>query len=290
MRLRSIAMLTCAVIAFAACGSDDNADSDDTTTTSADEHAAEHADSGDHGEHPAETSDTADDAMDHSDTGDMDHGDALPAKPAAPLPTLADGTLDPAGVDLSGIDGVTTDQQAYAETLLLDTIETLPKWADYDTAIADGFESIGDGLTGEEHVIHWDWINDEVVLDPAYPESLVYRVDRATGAKTLEAAMFLLPERYTLDNAPTDGGALMQYHIHNNLCFTAPPAPHVAGLTNAEGGCEPPLVFFNPNVMVHVWIRQNECGPFAALKGVGGGQIAEGESVTCLQDHGELGL
>ena len=29
--------------------------------------------------------------------------------------------------------------------------------------------------------------------------------------------------------------------------------------------------------MIHVWITPNECGPFAALEGVGAGTIAAGE-------------
>jgi hypothetical protein len=238
--------------------------------------------------------------MDHSDPEhDMEHGehdhDAAPPAVAKPLPVLADGTLDPAGVDLSGIEGVTAEQQTYAEGLLVRTIETLPKWSRYEDAIADGYLSIGDQLTGEEHVIKWDLIEDDVWLDPSQPESLVYKVERqadGTEVRTLEAAMFLLPEQFTLDNAPTDGGALMQYHIHDNLCFTGFPHPRVAGLRDHGGPCPEGLEAFNPNIMVHVWIRPNECGPFAALQGVGGGQIKDGEDVSCLHDHGstELGL
>jgi hypothetical protein len=38
--------------------------------------------------------------------------------------------------------------------------------------------------------------------------------------------------------------------------------------------------------MVHVWIVGNPCGPFAALEGVGGGQVAPGEPVNCDDAHG----
>jgi hypothetical protein len=41
---------------------------------------------------------------------------------------------------------------------------------------------------------------------------------------------------------------------------------------------------------VHVWIRANECGPFASLLGVGAGQIKEGEERTCTKEHGALTL
>ncbi len=127
------------------------------------------------------------------------------------------------------------------------------------------------------------------MLDPTHPEALVYHVDR-DGGRTLEAAMFVLPKEYNLDNVPDVGGALVQYHVHDDLCFTPPPAPKVAGLTSVGGTCGAPLVKFNPNVMIHVWIRPNPCGPFAALQGVGAGQIKEGEARACDHVHGRLGL
>jgi hypothetical protein len=155
--------------------------------------------------------------------------------------------------------------------------------------VADGFQSIGDSMTGEEHYLHWDWINDGDMLDPNKPEALVYKVE-PNGGRTLEAAMFVLPDKYNLDNVPDVGGALVQYHIHDNLCFTNGAAPHVAGLTNGDGSCSPPLVKFKPNVMIHVWIRPNECGPFAALQGISAGQIKAGTTRACDMKHGELGL
>ena len=288
MRIRSFALVTAAVVTFAACGGDDSTTT--TTLSPQDEHAADHAEQGDHGDHDADTTmDHSEGSMDHGEHGE--HGEAAVAKP---LPTMPDGTLDPDGVDLSGVEGVTADQQAYAEDLLVRSIRTLPRWSNYDDAVADGYLSIGDGLTGEEHVIKWDAIDDDNWLDPNEPESLVYKVVRdadGTTTKTLEAAMFLLPKQFTLDNVPTDGGALMQYHIHDDLCFTDAPQPLVRGLRPLGGECTPPLVAFNPNAMIHVWIRPNACGPFAALQGVGGGQIKDGEEVSCLHEHGsELGL
>ena len=204
-----------------------------------------------------------------------------------PLAVRADGLVDPAKIDLSGMPGVTAAEQQRAESLLRRTILTLPRWADYRKAEADGYRSIGDGLTGEEHFLRWEAVNDKVMLDPRAPESLVYKVDPATGARTLEAAMFILPERYNLNNVPDVGGALTQFHIHDNLCFNNDPkAPKVVGLTNGEGKCPPPLVKFRANVMLHVWIRPNTCGPFAALEGVGAGQTKPGTTRACDMVHG----
>jgi hypothetical protein len=277
---RLLVLVAASSLALAACGGsgDDNTESQDngkTTTTTASGH--DH----DMGDMPG---------MDHSQDGSSAGEHSAPPQLAEPLALTPEGTIDAEKVNLGGVAGVTPEEQKRAEDLLKKTIEILPKWNDYKTAEADGFHSIGDGVTGEEHFLHWDWINDDDhVLDPNYPEALVYKTG-PNNSKTLEAAMFILPEKYNLDNAPDIGGALTQYHIHDNLCFTADLAPHVAGLTNAQGGCNPPLVKFNPNIMIHVWIRPNDCGPFAALLGVGAGQIKPGEQRACDHDHGKLTL
>jgi hypothetical protein len=88
----------------------------------------------------------------------------------------------------------------------------------------------------------------------------------------------------TLETVPELGGPLTQWHIHDNLCFT--PNAVVAGLTKADGTCTPPLVKPEPVPMIHVWIVPHKCGPFAALDGIGGGQIAAGEGRLCDTAHG----
>jgi hypothetical protein len=60
----------------------------------------------------------------------------------------------------------------------------------------------------------------------------------------------------------------------------------VAGLTNADGGCNAPLVKGPETPMIHVWIRKHPCGPFAALEGVGAGQVKAGETTLCDHVHG----
>jgi hypothetical protein len=211
--------------------------------------------------------------------------------PSREIPVLANGDFDPTKINLGGTPGVTPAEQVRAQNLLRQTVEVLPEWDSTATAATDGFHSIGDGLTGDEHWIHWDWINDNDYLDPHKPEALVYHVDRSTGQRTLEAAMFILPNRFNFDNLPNVGGPLMQYHIHDNLCFTnSTTDPQVAGLTDFNGGCQAPLVKFRSNVMVHVWIRPNACGPFAALEGVGAGQVSAGQTRACDTMHGDAGL
>ena len=189
-------------------------------------------------------------------------------------------------IDLGGVPGVTPEEQARAENLVAITIVRLPQWADPKTAEAAGFQSIGDGLTGFEHYIQWSWINDNDYLDPDHPESLVY-APQPDGSKKLVSAMYMLPDTVKLDQVPDIGGALTQWHIHDNLCFTKDPvAPKVAGITDANGGCPPSLQKFQPAPMIHVWITPNRCGPFAALEGVGAGQIVEGQERLCDHVHG----
>jgi hypothetical protein len=205
----------------------------------------------------------------------------------APTPKPYDPTQP---IDLSGTPGVTPEQQAAAENLIAVTLVRLPKWSDYKVAEAAGFRSIGDALTGHEHFIQWDWINDDIILDPDFPESLVFE-PQPDGSKKLVSAMYMLPDTVALGDVPDIGGALMQWHIHDDLCFTADPeAPRVAGITSVGGTCPAGLNKFAPAPMIHVWITPHRCGPFAALEGVGAGQIEAGEERLCDHAHGSGGF
>jgi hypothetical protein len=186
-------------------------------------------------------------------------------------------------IDLGGVPGVSPEQQARAENLIAITLARLPKYADYRTAEANGYSSIGDAVTGDEHFINISYFDDGRLLDPDYPESLVYK-PLPNGEKRLAAAMYMLEPDKTLDDVPDVGGKLTQWHIHNNLCFTS--TGRVAGLTDAQGGCRPGLNKGSQAPMLHVWIEPHPCGPFAALEGVGAGQIKPGETRLCDKAHG----
>jgi hypothetical protein len=261
-RLRLLTICTVAAIALTACGSATAARRSAPTTKS-----------------PPST------YPDGMTAAEMAHMKPAVIPPVAPT-VLPDGTLDPTKINLGGVAGVTLAEQKRAEDLLRETIDVIPHWASTATAAAEGFHPIGDALTGDEHWIHWDWIEDNTYLNPHKPEALVYHVDQATQKRTLEAVMFILPKRFNFTNLPDIGGKLVQFHIHDNLCFTdSKTAPQVAGVSFG-GTCNPPLVAFHPNVMMHVWIRPNPCGPFAALEGIGAGQVAPGQTRACDQMHG----
>jgi hypothetical protein len=123
---------------------------------------------------------------------------------------------------------------------------------------------------------------DDTILDPDKPESLVF--DTTVTPKKLVAVMFMLKPGSTLTQAPDIGGPLTQFHIHNNLCFNA--EGHVAGLTQGNGTCGAPLIKGPETPMIHVWITPHPCGPFAALEGIGAGQIKQGDAVACDHVHG----
>ena len=188
-------------------------------------------------------------------------------------------------IDLGGVPGVTPQEQARAENLVAITLIRLPQFADPAAAEAAGFHSIQDGFTGFEHYINWSYMNDQYTLDPDHPESLVYQVTGST--KKLVSAMFMLSPSVKLSDVPDIGGKLTQWHIHDNLCFTPDPvAPTIAGVTSSGGTCPAPLERLASAPMIHVWIVPHKCGPFAALEGVGAGQIEAGQTRLCDTAHG----
>jgi len=96
--------------------------------------------------------------------------------------------FDPAkALDISGVAGVSSEQEARAAALIQSTIRVLPKYASTATALAEQYNSIGDALTGFEHFVKSSLVNDRRVLDSTAPESLVYAVSGST--RTLVAAM-----------------------------------------------------------------------------------------------------
>lgn len=197
---------------------------------------------------------------------------AVPAKPFIPGQPI----------DLGGVEGVTPEQQAEAELVLANALYYLPHWADYRVAEAEGWTSIGDGVTGHEHFVNPSTFDDGKILDATAPESLVYANE--SGTRTLVAAMFMLAPGTTMADVPDTGGALMQWHIHDNLCFNA--NGKVASLRAPGGPCPEGLSVGGENPMIHVWITEHPCGPFAALEGIAGGTIAAGETRLCDHVHG----
>ena len=99
-------------------------------------------------------------------------------------------------IDLSGVEGVSKKQENFGATLIKDTIRELPRYATQEAAMADGYFSIGDAGTGEEHLVKPSNVADGNMLDPSAPESLVYKAEG--DKRTLAGAMFMAEPGYEL--------------------------------------------------------------------------------------------
>jgi hypothetical protein len=164
----------------------------------------------------------------------------------------------------------TAEQIAKAADLVARTEAELPAYADV-TKLADmGFHNFGvTAPGGYDHWIANNRMDDGHVLDPKYPESLVFR--RVDGAWRLEAAMFYLPSGYDLTNVPEDIAWYPGWHIHPELCST--PDGKFTGLAS-NGQCASGSAA-DKRPMMHVWIVDNPCGNRFAGVGVGGIECGE---------------
>ncbi len=181
---------------------------------------------------------------------------------------------------------MTPAQQAEAEDLVTRTIQELPQFADPAVAEQRGWHAIGDEITGFAHKINWPLIDDDTILDPDQPESLVYQV-LPGGELKLVAAMFILPRNVTIEEAPDFGGGLVQFHAHTDLCYGGEPNYlKIRAVVAYPGECPQGTFRDHVSPMVHVWITPQACGPFAALEGDGGGVIAPGQERLCDHVHG----
>lgn len=184
------------------------------------------------------------------------------------------------GIKLTSETGVTPVELERADKLIATTITDLKYFRTPAMAYAKGYRSIGDAVTGDEHYVNWSYSNDGHILDPLRPESVVYEVKN--GAQTAVAAMYALPFGSTFASVPDVGGALTQWHVHANLCLTDNPQQRVvSGITSLNGACPPGTSKAGNTPMLHVWAFPNPCGPFAALEGIGAGQVPAGQTRQC---------
>ena len=189
---------------------------------------------------------------------------------------------DPAvAVDLTGIQGFTPEQGQRALALVENSKRDLPTYASYATALAAGYVSIGDESSGFEHLIKYSLLNDNRFLDTTAPESLVYKVVGTT--RTLVSAMFIAPPGTAINDTTlvNYGGGLLQWHVHDNLCWrSVNGVPKVVGAIDGNGMCPAGSALQRGGApMVHVWITPHPCGPFAALEGIGAGVANEPDNV-----------
>jgi hypothetical protein len=202
--------------------------------------------------------------------------------PRATTTTIARGPAvkTHSAVELRATPGVTPAELARADRLLHATIADLPEWKTPDKAQAAGYRSIGDAVTGDEHFVNWSYVDDGHILDPKRPESLVY--ERRNGRQSVVAAMYMLPFGSNFSDVPDVGGGLTQWHVHRDLCLTNDPKQKfVVGFAALDRPCPTGTTKAGNTPMLHVWTVPNPCGPFAALEGVGAGQVPTGQTRLC---------
>ncbi|HEX7167422.1 MAG TPA: hypothetical protein VF230_10625, partial [Acidimicrobiales bacterium] len=180
------------------------------------------------------------------------------AKGAAADPNLV------LGVKLPQVDGVTPQQKLAAAKLINDTKAGLARFPTVDAVIAAGYRSIGDGFTGFEHFVHAGYLVNPNVLNASEPESLVYKV-LPDGTRELASAMYIMPVGKTMADVPDVAGAMTPWHDHQNLCWDSS-GIKLAGILR-DGKCVPGGTFRPTPPMLHVWVTEHPCGPFAGIEG-----------------------
>ncbi len=160
------------------------------------------------------------------------------------------------------------DELLAAANLVLRTRETVrSRFPTQAAVVAAGYTSIGDGFpfSSFEHFVHSGYLSDGRELDPERIESIV--IESTPTGKWVASAMFILESGHTLSDAPGHG-LLTTWHEHHNICWDAT-GTRIAGFVHDDGNCHPAGAFRVTPPMLHVWMRDHECGPFAGIEGHG---------------------
>jgi hypothetical protein len=159
----------------------------------------------------------------------------------------------------------TRQELARAAALVETTTAALARYKTTADVEAAGYRSIGDAATGFEHFVNRGYLTDGRELDPERIESIVFRVE-ANRTKTLVSGMYILEDGKTMADVPEVGGPLTLWHDHQNLCWDA--NGRVVGVLR-NGSCFPRGTFAATAPMLHVWLVDHPCGPFAGIEGNG---------------------
>lgn len=165
----------------------------------------------------------------------------------------------PAGTVLQAEAPPTPEQRAAADTLLEETRAGISRFADISVARAEGYRPTTP--VGGPTVHYGNAANRRAaLLDPVHPQALVYATTRS--GPLLLGAMYMMPNARTPGLAI--GGALTEWHVHTNLCFS-PIGQQLVGIQSPFETC--PLGTLNAPTppMLHVWTVSNPTGAFGEL-------------------------
>ncbi len=192
-------------------------------------------------------------APDHPATDLNSSSDPPPGTPSGPIISVDDPRLTPA-------------QQASARALIASTTQAMQAFPDLAAVQAAGYVSIGDtDVNGYEHYVQWSYLSDPYEVDPNHIESILVR-HLPDGTVKVVSAMYILSIGKTMADVPDIAGALTTWHYHDDLCWST--AMTVVG-TTVNGVCSSGTLWITPP-MLHVWIVDNPCGPFAGVDSHGG--------------------
>jgi hypothetical protein len=172
------------------------------------------------------------------------------------------GSVAPPGTILPPVPerDATKDEETAAEGLLLATRAGIAKYVDPAVAAADGYHVAG--MHGIDfHANNPRYEQDDKILDPSKPETLVYAV-APDGRPVLMGALFVMKMGQP---GPTVGGPLTVWHAHQHICFSLTP-PTLTGVLSPLGTC--PIgsitVPLTPE-MIHIWTVIGAPQPFGDL-------------------------
>ena len=199
-------------------------------------------------------------AHEHVVAGEVAGGHAhAPASKLAADPVFAGADTSHASV-----------QELQAAKRLIETTRAAvaARFPDQAALLAAGYRSIGDGLvTPFDHFIKPEYLGDGRELDPERVESVV--MERTPTGWRVASAMYILEEGKTMADVPEVAGDLTVWHDHQNLCWDRS-GLRLAGLL-VNGRCFPGGTLRPTPPMLHVWLADHPCGPFAGIEGHGGG-------------------
>ncbi len=198
--------------------------------------------------------------------GGADHAHAASAAGAHDVHVGLAGDPLFSGADTST---ATDEELRVAAALVLQTREAVrSRFPTQEAVVAAGYSSIGDGfpISSFEHFVNPGYVNDGRQLDPQRVESIV--VESTPTGKWVVSAMYILEPGHTMGDVPAQTGSLTPWHEHHNICWDGS-GVRIAGFVDDAGRCHPGGTFRVTPPMLHVWMRDNECGPFAGIEGHG---------------------
>jgi hypothetical protein len=269
-------------------GADHSAHDDPSHANGAAASAEDHADhaseaAADEGHDTSHGDAATGDLAAHHETTDPTHTDDHPTTPGAPAhphPTDPTDPVDPGHDDHPPTDPddpaptgpiislddprLTAAQRAIAVGLIDGVKAAMTAFPNVAAVEAAGYVSIKDGgVDGYEHYVNWSYLTDGIEMNPAKIESIVVKKS-ADGSKTIVSGMYILNIGKTMANVPTLAGELTTWHDHQNLCFSG---TTLVGLA-VNGVCAQGTLLPTPP-MLHVWLIDHPCGPFAGIESHG---------------------